>query len=45
MNAPPRLGALLAAWGPGAAPCAADLTGDGSVGGDDLAIVLTNWGS
>jgi hypothetical protein len=32
------LGALLAAWGPCAAPCAADLNGDGSVGGDDLAL-------
>lgn len=38
--------ALLAAWGPCAAPpdpCSADLTGDGSVGVTDLLALLANW--
>ncbi len=25
--------------------CPADLTGDGAVGGDDLALLLSTWGS
>jgi len=38
------LAALLGSWGP-CASCVADLTGDGSVLADDLAIVLSSWGA
>lgn len=36
------LGALLAAWGTD--DPAADVSADGAVDGDDLALVLASWG-